>query len=101
MSNGYYRLARVETNDGNICIDQGWGGYADFSVSIQTTGGTDRLLASQEIALTREQYGELLRQMNEYGSSTADTSSWTAQRLDALADRTGTTGVASDDGMPF
>lgn len=66
MSNGYYRLARVETDHGIICIDQGWGAYADFAVSITPTGGTDLAARTREIDLTREQYGELLRQMNEY-----------------------------------
>lgn len=92
MSNGYHRLARIETDDGMIYIDQGWGSYAEFSVSINES----------TIALTREQYGELLRQMNEYGPTAtyAQKHRWTAQRLDALADRTGPTGMSVDDDIP-
>jgi hypothetical protein len=56
MSNGYYRFARVDTAAGAIYIDQGWGGYADFTIN----------LPSGEIGLTREQYDELLAQMNDY-----------------------------------
>jgi len=81
MSSGYYRLARVETNDGTICIDEGWGAYSDVTVNVGAT----------EIALTREQYTELLRQMN---------APYELTRTEALT-TADTATLTTADGLPF
>lgn len=71
MSNGYYRFARIDTDDGHIVADEGWGSYPEISLSVLPVETADRSAVIQEISLTREQWDELLQQWNEYREAAA------------------------------
>ena len=53
MSNGYFRLAKVDTSDGPLYIDQCWGGYAkddgrSYCVGLDVSDGHAELYLSQD-----------------------------------------------------
>jgi hypothetical protein len=70
MSNGWYRFARIDNDNGHIVVDDGWGSYEGVTVSIFAAESADRFTGSQEIRLTHEQWAELLQQLNEYHINT-------------------------------
>ena len=66
MSNGYFRLARIDTAKGVLCIDECWGNLAheDRAYRVSIVGENTKLAG--ELLFSRDQVQALAAQLAEY-----------------------------------